>query len=75
MPNVFQASSDDDERRMSMSAYGFWRYHGISPELAFEWAHRQDLKTPNLYVQKKAVDNARNGKYKHVIGLKESNGK
>lgn len=70
MPNTFSTSPDDSERRMSLKAYDYYRLHGYSPEQAVVLASNgQDV--PEMYEQKKAVDNANSGEFRNVIGLKD----
>lgn len=78
MPNAFEKlpAMEEASRRkllfegMSFRRYDFWRWHGISPELATIWGKRTDLNIPNLYELKETVDNASHSGFQHTIGLK-----
>lgn len=71
MNTFVQLSVEEEEsRRMSMKAYGFWRWNGLSPELALALS-KQHRVIREIYEIKKAVDNANSGEITHVIGLKK----
>lgn len=66
----FNHTTDENERRMSMKAYDYYRFSGYSAQDAVELASTGQ-ETPELYEQKAAMDNANSGEYTHTIGLIE----